>query len=220
MPRRVYRRKTKKRAVSETAIKKVVRKEFKNKGLKNVEKNWVTITHDVTLDNDTTWNGLRNTLNLSSQGDGLGQHQGNSVQPLSMELKGIILAGGSTANCRLLFIRWEPASIPSLADILDNPTGVAADQIVNVPYNRTNRKSFKVLWDKSFFITGTYDNAKCAMTFHKRFNLKSHSYCFYSGTTAVEGDISKGKYYLIYMSDVGTGDPIMRYSSTFTYADA
>lgn len=137
-------------------------------------------------------------VNGMNTGDTDGYRMGTDFLMSSMKVKGHFYPANSTsANARILLVYDKQANAAALTvgDVL-----VSADPESLTNY--TNKKRFKIIFDKSYAIPGNN-------SFPKRFdfslslrNLETHCNTGNAGTIA---DIVTGSLYWIYLSDVSAG---------------
>lgn len=195
----------------------VVTKALKTRGLKTVEQKYYSeINNTGIMQNTLTWSASSNILNPLVQSDAHDGRDGYQVQPVNIQVKGIInCSNGVSGIGRVLLVRWDDSDIPSLSDFFESPA--SALQLPTVLFNREQRKNFKVYYDRSFIISSLADS-KGRAVFNINVNCRSHKPVIYTSGAYSESAFTQGRYYLLYFSDVSaTNGPVINFSNRFTY---
>jgi len=203
--------------VMKKVAQSVVSKALKSRGLKTVEKKYYSeIDNTGIMQNTLTWSASSNLINPISQSDAHDGRDGYQVQPVSIQVKGIIsCSNGVSGIARLLLIRWDDSEIPTMADLFESPA--TAQQLPTVLFDPEQRKNFHVYYDKSWVISSLGDS-KGRAVFNINVNCRSHKPVIYTAGAYSESAFTQGRYYLIYMSDVSaTNGPVINFSNRFNY---
>ena len=184
---------------------RVVKKRLR-KMVSQEELNWIdTAITSVTINNTPAFT----LLNGCTQGDTAVTRDGNEITCTSLQIRFRLMPSAQTDanavvttssyNTRIIYFwdRQPNKAVPSgLGDILDQTT---LDSMV-VPYNYTNKKRFKILWDyiwepKNKVHITTDSNIADSVYIRKRIKLgRSTSYSGNAGTVA---DINTNSLYMV-----------------------
>lgn len=164
---------------------------------------------------NVTFSGtISNSLTIPVKGDAYNQRTGIQISPLSLNLKGQIIVGGTTNIVRLVLFRWKDntaTAVPVVADLITAGYTVASYAPLFTYIWGPKRKKFSVLWDRTFAV----DQGKQVVYFNKTIKLK--------GTQVFNpGAVTDGTSQLFLMSisdDGAVSYPSLEYSHKFLYKD-
>lgn len=216
--RRVYVKKRK--TMAEKKMAKVVRKELKDRGILRPELKYYTeFANTAVLQDDLIWANHSNFLNPIAQGDAHNQRDGFDIQPIKLEIKiQLQQFSNNVGIARILVIRWEDEDEPILGHIFEDPTSTGL--LINCLYNPFWKNSYKILFDKSYPLAGTFNNNTGSIPVDLSINLKNHGLVKYTDNSGTVANVHQGRYYLVYMSDRASAQgPIMNFTNRFYYTD-
>jgi len=162
--------------------------------------------------------GLLTDMTLVGQGTGDQVRIGDKIKPVSIEIKGQILANSIIDRnlMRIIVFQWHPNStspVPVSSDILLY-TGSAANCVIS-PYQWDTRANFTILHDKTYVLQGNASSNNYLHPFHfKVYPKKAISYI--AGSTA-----GLNKIYCLVLSDSSAINfPSIAYIYQMRYKDA
>lgn len=190
------------------------------KQVSRIKKSVETKYCDTFVASTASYSGSVYSVSQIAQGDTQTTRDGIKVGAKSLHIKarvaGNSLSGSNQAvRCILVCDKEQTGTAPTASDILEN-TGNVLSHLS--PYKWTTRPRYQILYDKIFGLswqngtTGTQSETK-VFNIHKR--LKKN--IFYSG--AASTDAYKNNLYLLWISDVGTNDPLIFFWSRLFYTD-
>lgn len=140
----------------------------------------------------------------------------NQVDPVSINIVGELIVGGSTNLVRVALIRWKVsnATAPTVADIVDDASiyvGNNRSPLAPLRFEKNQRAKFNVLFDRTYTLHQSKQNVI--------FNIKNR--CA-SQMTFDDGLVTQlGALYLMVWSDDGAvAYPKLTYVSQLVYRDA
>lgn len=186
-------------------------------------------THDVNsytedeMDSGTTFQ----CLNYIAQGDTDQTREGIKITPRRLEFRAQVNNGSGQTLPKAFRIvifmdKGQAGNTPSFSGATE---GLFEDTIgsggINMPFNRLNRRRFKILFDHRDIVGGTSNEDVDDVKLIKfNYNFKPNNVINYLGTTAVEASMGKGSLFLMYYSEVAGGSniaPVIRYHSRLRY---
>lgn len=212
--KRKYNRKPKTVTGTRKIAQQVVSKALKERGLKKLEFKYLSeLGNSAIAGSSALWASSYNFLNPIAQGDNHNNRDGYEIQPVAVQIKlSASCLNGTSANLRILLIRWDAIAPPtSLGDFFESPT--TPIDITTSLFNLENRSYFSVYVDKRVDITNLADSDGRYL-FDYYLDCRSHKPCKFIGGLAGEGQMTQGRYYLLYMA---TDSVTLNFSNRFLF---
>ena len=132
-------------------LKKVTAPEVKGMISRKLETKYVDLVTGGILNPLST--GIINDCFPIVQGVQQFERTGAIVRPMDLEVRGHIAGLAANTRYRKIIFHWKPdnAVLPTLGNILSNGPSGAPD--VNSNYNFNNKKLYKILSDKQYYVT-------------------------------------------------------------------
>jgi len=161
-------------------------------------------------------------LSIIPQGTTEFRRIGDALHLTSVMIRGGMLIGDSTNNCRLIFYQWKPVSTPIPSNIL-NP-GIDGTNIdVYSLYNPAYASSYKILMDKQILLQG-FGNTSAPFgpgsekVFKKTISKKLLKKLSYVNGSSTVG--SNQLYYLALSDSITAPNPTLSMKVRFNFTDA